>query len=359
MKKILIIFMILLSILVIGNVTVYANDDDPDTDTTPAWPKEYTHEDYKYTITGVVLNVYKIDASKTVETQGSGESAETDNEDFDAYLNEQPTRVVTLDPSKYTLNPEYKTDKIGETNTEFIDLNLKLTKEQLEELLEEEMQSATSKISYMVDIAVKFKLTDYPENYKYFYRQSLLRGFFFSALAKADKLNGTNKLGEYSYNPSIDIEEETSQMINMAFIGKTNDEDETELRYETNLENEEAWVSYLENFTILSEENINVFLSDDETDLSKIQLLMFHDVDDVDHFIQLLNGVSSDSSTSTASDLIDKVTEDQQVEVPNTGLHKNLVWIMLGIITVLTGIIIISYTLKMRQFKQFRKQETI
>ena len=145
----------------------------------------------------------------------------------------------------------------------------------------------------------------------------------------------------------------------MAFIGKTNEEDETELRYETNLENEEAWVSYLENFTILSEENINVFLSDDETDLSKIQLLMFHDVDDVDHFIQLLNGVSSDSSTSTASDLIDKVTEDQQVEVPNTGLHKSLVWIMLGIITVLTGIIIISYTLKMRQFKQFRKQETI
>ena len=366
--------LILLLIIIIGifTINVYADPDDTTGGTTPvtptggttpeestdedlAWPKQYTFKDYKININGVFLNVYKLE--KPEETTGSSSSSTDDeNEMLYKYIKEEPTKVVTLDSKKFTINPELKEDELLGYKTLFIDLNLNLTKEKMKELLTEEINTASSDVAYIVDVVVKFKMNEYPETYKNFRKFTLLRDTFTMPFYYSDKYNNTNEVATIGHNPVIDITKETSQVMNLAVIGKYNGSN-IELNYETKLSDENEWADYISNFTIISENEIDYDTVLDNKDKDKIQLMMIHDVDNIDYYINYMKKLTT--RTNELDELIDKVMVEQQVQVPNTALDKNKLWIMVGTITVLTGIILVAYTLKMIQFRKFRKQETI
>ena len=366
MKKIWILFIIFLGVFAIN---VYAGPDDPtdptggtdpDPNTNPdtsevAWPKEYTFKDYKININGVFLNVYKIEKPEET-TSSSSSSTNDDNEMIYKYIKEEPTRVVTLDPTKFTINPELKEDELVGYDALFIDLNLNLTKAKMEELLAEEINTTSDSVAYIVDVVVKFKLNDYPEPFKNFRKFSLLRDTFVMPFYYSDKYNNTNEVAEIGHNPVIDITNETSQVMNLAVIGMYGGT-QAELNYETKLTEDNDWADYLTNFTIMSENEIDYDTVLDEKDKDKIQLMMIHDAENIDYYINYMKKITT--SSDELDELMDDLLVEQQVQVPNTAFHMNKLWIMVGIVSVLTGLMLIAYTLKMIQFRKIRKQETI
>ena len=355
-NKLLIVFLILiLAIFVINNINVYAADDDDNndtdntdtTETTPAWPKEYSYEDYKFTIKGIDLNLYKITANEN--SNNSIEDNLTDNEEMMNYLNETPTKVIHLDPTKYEIELDHRLDKLGGINTLFINLNLDLTKEDLSELLESEINALNDNENYIVDIVLNYKLDEYPEKYKYFAKMNYFRAFFQTFISLSNQ--------SISFNPEIDITNDTSQILNLAVVEKK----DGKIHFERELTEDNGWVDYVKNYTMLSEEEIKLF-STEEPDYTKMQLVMFHDIDNLNYLIENMKSKSPtevDEDNDNFNNLIDKLNESQQVAVPNTAKSQSTVIFMVGTVSLLSGILLIVYSIKMKEFIKLRNKETI
>ena len=156
MKK---IFTFLIILLCFSVINVYA---EPTT-----WPNTFTYEDYEYQIEGVSLRVYMLEKNSNSET--------TTEDSINNYLNEVPIKEISLPSSAYTINPEYKTTQITGTDTILINLNLNITKEQLKTLLAEELSNVTETKSYIAEITVDYKLTQYPQKYQHIYNTNIIR----------------------------------------------------------------------------------------------------------------------------------------------------------------------------------------
>ena len=158
MKKI-IVFITLLICFITTNV--YA---EPTT-----WPNTFTYGDYEYQIEGVSLRVYSI------QTEESG--TEVTDESHNNYINEIVTREIPLSSSEYTINPEYREENLNGANSILIDLNLNISKEQLETLLSEEIANVTETQKYLAEIALNYKITRYPNTYQHIYNINFMREF--------------------------------------------------------------------------------------------------------------------------------------------------------------------------------------
>ena len=345
-KKLLILFMIILTVFIFNSKNVYA--DDPEA----AWPKSFTGEDFDYTIEGVVLKIYKIDNSKTTTTTTTDDdgntSTVTTNEDSLAYIKGNPTSTISLNANDFTIEPELSKEKLQDTNVAFIDLNLNLTKEQLSTILADELESTTKDISFMFEVVVNYKLDRYPTKYTHFFNFNMLRLLMgtFGSMVTSDDID---------YDGSVDINTTISQVINYGEI-KQDENGQVQFAYFTEINDENGLASYIFNPLILSEEEINLVVSNEnQNDPTKSQYLLFHSVDNIQYLIDNINKVE-ETTEEEAKDTVKDTISEQEVEVPNTAMNHSLVWIMVGIVTFLSGIMIILYTLKMRQF---RKQKTI
>ena len=358
MKKLVALFMILLSVLIIGSTTVYAigdeddtdndstevtDDDTTDTQTSNSWELDFTTDKFNYTVEGVTLKIYKMDSSKTTtvtETTEYGTSTVSKNEDSIAYANAIPTKTISLNKENYSINPELKNDKLGNTNVSFINLNLNITQEKLESLLQEEIESATDDINYIVEVVLNYKITNYPEKYKYFLNLNTMH-MLMSAL--------TSMTGEQiSYTPETSLDGSLSQVINIAIINKESENTEAKLYFDSELNDGNNLISYIFNPLILSEEEIELNTSDiDMTNPEKSEYLMFYNVSNIQYLIDNYNKVA-EQSNEEAKDQV----KDLEVPVPNTALNKSIVWTMTGIISLLTGIMVIMYAKKMKQLRK-------
>ena len=368
-NKVLVLLVVILSILAICNLNVQAEGegDNPNTDpnggtdtgdnngggqnTQTTWGLDYTTNDYDYTIEGVVLKIYKLDSNNTVTSTNNDNgttSTVTTNEDSIAYINGVPTKTVNLAKSDYTINPELSKNKLGEINTSFVDLKLDLTKEKLESILEEEINSTTKDISYIIEISLKYKITRYPEKYRYFLNINSLR-FLISAFGSP----------EITYTPETNINETLSQVLNIVIIEKKDENSETKLTFETELNKDNNISSYIFNPLILSEEEIDFASSNNDLiKPDKAEYLLFHNISNIQFLIDNYNTIENDTNNE-AQDTIKDTIKDLEVEVPNTSKNKSIVIAMIGTIITLTGVILIAYTIRMRQFLRIRKQETI
>ena len=318
-------------------INVYAED---------AWPKEYTYKDYGFTVDDVILNIYKIDSTKTVTTTTDDDGTTTTNEDVEAYFNEIPTSTRSLSPTDFTIDPDYKEDKLNKNDVIFIKLNLDLTKEKIEELLAEEIAATTENIMYKVDIAVKYKITDYPEKYKYFNRINLNR-------LQAKMMNLL--MGE-TVDLSFDITNDTTQVINTVQLFKADADSDVEVKYETRLGEENDLLGEIYNFAMLAEDeessSIVIRNNDDDIDYSKSIILMFYDVDNIQYLIDSTKEVEPQAIVDPSDDddlLKDVIKNGQQVQVPNTAERQSIVWCMLGIISIISGVLILTYITKIRK----------
>lgn len=345
-KKLLIIFMLVLTVFIFNSKNVYAADPEI------AWPKSFTSEDYDYTIEGVLLKIYKIDNSKTTTTtttdEDGGTLTVTTNEDALAYIKGNPTSTISLNANDFTIDPEVSNEKLGDVNGTLVDLKLNLTKEKLTTILADELESTTKDISFMFEVVVNYKLDRYPTNYTHFLNFNIMR-FMMGAvtdLATSETI---------SFDGSVDINNTISQVINYGEI--TQDEaGEVKFTYDTELTDQNGLMAYVFNPLILSEEEVKTELTGEEkNDPTKAHYLYFHYMDNIQYLIDNLNKVE-ETTEEEANDTVHDTISEQEVQVPNTAMNSSTIWIMLGVVTFLSGIIIILYTLKMIQF---RKQKTI
>lgn len=368
---------ILLLIIIIGifAINVYADPDDttggtdPDTtdpeedeeDDYKAWPKSYTYTDknnneFGYTIEGVTLNVYRLDTTKTVQdtvVTSSGTTTIEKNSDLEKYIKGEPSRIISLDPTKYTINPTVNKEKdiLGGIPTTVIDLKLNITKEKIKELVQAEFDATTPDVQYIIEIAVNYKLTDYPAKYVKAHNYNLMRILYGTLYGTFG--NDTSEMNNFD----TDLSGTISQVVNVAVIAKKDASSETEIGYETTLSSDNNIAGFVYNFLCISEEEIP---TDKEPDPTKTQQLMFHNVDNIQYLIDNINEINSNMENYVEDNSdFNNVVKSQEVQVPNTALNKNKLWVMVGTISILTGIMLITYTLKMIQFRKFRKQETI
>ena len=241
----------------------------------------YTYWDFEYTIDGLYLDVYPEDSSKTVTVVETGEDytmTTTDNEDTINYLNGKPAKTIPLSTENFMVNPEYKEGKYTIYDMSFIDLNLNLSKADLESLLQNEIKDTTVDKSYVVEVVLKYKLNKYPANFKYFRNINTWRfaAMMFSFLNPSLAAEDGNDMFDVNINKSI------SQVINIAVISKEDESSDVVIEYGDELGEEE--LSYLLNYLMLSEEDI-----DSEPDASKVKCIMFYTVDGLEDLIDQYN----------------------------------------------------------------------
>ena len=141
MKKILLLMITIISLALIIPVNAAS-----------AWPKSFTEGDYTYSIEGIVLNVYEVSRSAN-----------------DSEYTVQKKRTIDLSADDYTINPISKRTMINSINSLLININLNFTNEKFEQLLQNEINEANENKNYIVDMAVKYKFTNYPDKYKEIY----------------------------------------------------------------------------------------------------------------------------------------------------------------------------------------------
>ena len=338
-KKITIMFMLLLTVFMFNGKNVYA--DDPVT-----WPKSFTSDNYDYSIEGIVLKVYKIDKNKTTtSTDPDDDSTIETNEDNLAYINGTPTSTITLNPSEFTIDPIVKEVMLRDVKTTLVDNNLNITKEKMEELLVDEIESVTDTVSFQFELVLNYKITRYPTKYTHFKNINLLR----SALNMHDSIESQTP---FNYDDSVNMDETISQVINYGEIHKS-DDPQLKLTFFTELNENNSLATFIFNPLMLSTEDIDVF-STEEADPSKYELVLFHTVDNIQYLIDNINKIE-EQTQDTAQDTVGETVKDLEVQVPNTAQGASIAWIMIGITVLFLGILIISYSFKLKELKRIKQ----
>ena len=318
MKKL--IKTIILALLLVININVYAED---------AWPKEITYNDFSILIEGFDLRVYKIDKDSPVHetnvTTENGTLTGTITEDGENFINEVPIKIINLKASDFTINPEFKEEKLLDLNTIFIGLNLKLTKEKLQELLSEEYNQVSENRGYIVELVVNYQVTDFPEKYNYIYKKNLFRDM----LTMYDQNSSTKVL---------DLTKTNYQSLNMISLMLKEGTNEKTIFYEDEiLDNSDEDVSaYVYNYQLFS-------TTDEQTDETEAIGIMFHNITNIDKFIERSEELGS-------VDLEDFIYENDvnpltstAVKVDNTAAFRpNMVFIVGGVL-LLYGIAFLLY----------------
>lgn len=342
MKKRLLIIVLLLGLLIVPFKEVFAEgeEDTPVTaggaSATSAWPKSFNHGDYDFSIEGIILNVYEQHLS--ANSQGKMVAS---SEDLEKYLANNPDRVITLDPTKFTINPTYKEDKFFDNDATFINLGLNLTKEDLEELLSTELSNTSETKNYMVEIAIQYKLTNYPETYKHGYGVNLMKVLL-------GVMTGNENFHE------LDFTKVNTQTYYTIQISYDKDNDTAVFDYDTEATEDNGAGANIFNFILLSDiENPTVVTSEEmneEIDGNN-HLLIFHNFENVDYLIEHIKEIqeSTGESAYESYDVGVDDTEESKVAVPDTAKNFPLYLYLFSVIVMASGITIIARTVYKEQ----------
>ena len=309
MKKIKIIGIILLMFI---TTNVYAAP--------VAWPSTFTYGDYEYEITGVKLNIYEM---KLDSENGNN----VDDNDSNNYLTKNPTDTFNLDPADFTIEPEYKDDKMDNIDATYINLNLNITKEHLENLLADEIAAVTTNKAYYVDLVVTYKLLNYPNTYQHFYQLNTLSIF------------AEDELDTGPTETNIALEQE--QVINTIIIEKT-ESGPTELNYETRIGDNFLQI-FITNYLALSKDGMASW------GINPDYIIMFHNVENIEELIESYNGINDYDEDDVEEALNPKTGSeatagDVVVQTPNTAEKTPIYMYVLSISCIVIGLSIIGYS---------------
>ena len=164
----------------------------------------------------------------------------------------------------------------------------------------------------MIDIALNYKLTKYPDKYNHYlsYNSFRLLLSLFGSLVNLDDI---------TYTPQTDISDTISQIINVATITKESADSDVELFYETELTKDNGLSTYIFNPLILSEDEISMSLAtDNKFDETKTAYLLFHTASNIQFLIDNFSKVESDTYDEAKGVLNIDLTNKGQLTYPRT-----------------------------------------
>lgn len=330
MKNKIILVGIMFLITITGVINVNAEGE-------ASWPKTLTYKEYEYTIEGIELRIYQLDARKnvTTTTEENGVTIEkTTSEDMENYLQDRPTKVIPLSPTEYTISPEHKEDKLNGYNTIFINLKLNMNKEKLGALLQDEMTKVTKDITYVAEVVVKYKLTKAPATYQYFQNINTIKELV--RLLDGDK-DTSHRV------TSLNVS--NSQVMGAAILS-LNEAGVKELDYERVLSENTSNASFGLNYLTLdtSESAANEISADG-------QLFMFHDFENIEYLIQHYQKIEDGAEENIKENLTNVQDNDQIVKVDNTVAELPKYIYVMGILSIILGTLIIVLVMHKRKNK--------
>ncbi len=311
MKKIIKGFIIALLLTI--NINVYAED---------AWPKTISHNNFTISIEGFDLKAYRFDAdeeTKTItNTDDEGNTITlTTTDSGENYLYENPQEIINLKPSDFTIEPEFKDDKLYDVDSLFVYLKLNLTKEKLIALLTDEGIISdvddTGKISYYIELVVNYKILEYPDKYQFAFKRNYIRSI----------LNGRN------YEKDLDLTQTNYQVLNLIRVQYNKQTEQIDYSYDTTLnEDNSDFAKAVLNYEVFKEDN------SDEND--KTFILLFHNMDNIEYLIDNYSSIIKEP----LDDEVNPITATQ-VKVPNTAMNIPITFYLLCGLIIMMGIAIL------------------
>ena len=307
MKKIYKILIIIFIFMI--QINVHAEDNVQVT----SLPKSYSYGGYEFTIEGLALNVYKIN--------------ENDEEDdgWNNYATNNPDKTIQLNSSDLSISPVMSSSTISGVPLSLVNLNFDITKEKLEEVLENEGITPTTENNYLSEIVVRYKLSKIKIESANMYNLN-----YFKTLINIT--NSREWANEVSLNTTIE------QTINIIVLSYNEETNRKEVFYETRVTEDNNLGSALLNYLGLSIEGVNS-LNDKVNDL-----LMFYNIENIE---DLLDISEVDEDTEDIKDNIlhpstSTTTNNQVVNVQDTLSNKSNILYIISILMITIGISLIG-----------------
>ena len=317
-KKISILLLVVVSFM---TMNVHAEGE--------AWPNDYAHGDFTFSVEGVYLNLYQFNAAdepiEEHETTEYGTVTSTTTQSAIDYMQHRPIKSVDLIADDFTFEPTFTTGKLGNIDTLFVKTNLNLVKEDFEDIFLDYLDMVDENISYIVDVCLKYRITNYPSNYNHFYQQDITRGLLsmFSTNASTFKIN-----------PS----ESNYYVMDKVVIAYNSETDEVEIDFTNTLTDENAYFKT----TVLG---LTANEKTSETDNDDFRVLI-HNFDNVEVLVNLLEQQSEPTEGDIPDNPITSTEVNQTVKIPDTGKTKPLLLYGISIVIILAGAIMIVKMLK-------------
>lgn len=316
MKKILTTFPIIVFFL-FASINVYAEEQ-----TITALPKAYTSGEYTYSIDGFELRAYEMNNSD-------------DSEGLLNFIKGAPDKTIPLNDADLKISPETKDSTINDVPTTLVDVNFNITSAKLEQYLTNAGLTATAEKSYLVEIVLNYKLTKGKIESAHIYNFNFAKTFFGSFMGE------NNGIQETALNTPI------SQTLNIAVVTYNNETSKSQAVYETTVTEENGIAAYVLNY--LATSTTPVTGTNDAID----DILMFHNIDNVDYLIESLKKVEDDAKEDNGDGMKDVITNNnnnsnnpngQVVKVENTAAKVPRHFWIISIMMIILGTSIIGYT---------------
>lgn len=315
-SKVLKIFFIIAIAISIKNIQVYALDSVVEQSN---WPKKVILDDYEYIVEGFELQVYEFERDKDEENNASSETEDIikmpipTQESLNKYAEGKYIRSISIPLDNLIINPKHTLATQEEIlNFIMVNMNLNITKEQLELLLSEEMEKVTKDKYYLVDMVMNYRFTRYPEKFKYVGRINFSR-----MLKGPSEIENLNVPILYT-----NITETVKQRINNMTI-TINQQGNKELYYTTELNLEEEFPIFslitIADAIILSEKEININIDLDIDKEPNIEDFAFNLIS----FSNLNIPNFSSDSEANIKELKSRLEDAIQVITDNTGSINN------------------------------------
>ena len=310
----------ILLILVVAFMTINVHAEGE------AWPKDYSHGDFTFSVEGVYLNLYELNAQdEMIEVTTEGDSTIKATQSAIDYMQHNPKKSVDLIADDFTFEPTYTTGKLGNIDTLFVKTNFSIVKEDFEDIFLDYMDMVDENISYIIDVCLKYKITNYPSNYNHFYQQDITRGLLsmFSPNANTFKINPT---------------ESNYYVMDKVIIAYNSETDEVEINFTNTLTEENAYFKT----TILGLTANEKTNSNDEDEYR----VLIHNFDNTEVLVNLLEKQPEPTEDDIPDNPITSTDANQTVAIPDTGKTVPFLLYGISIILILAGAVMIIKIMK-------------
>lgn len=278
----------------------------------------YQKNGFEINITGYVLDVYEVNEDSPIvkETSKDGTATTENTEDEIKYRDGNLFSSYEIPEEFYSKNVKVETGKLYDVDALFVDTDLQITKEDLEEILEEEMGLATETKQFLVDLSVEYEIASVPSDYSYLYTYDLVR--ILQSLAVLEEI------------PEYQLGAPGRQVINRITITKEENKDAV-LSFPKDVE-ERNKISFM-NYIGVSSHEISIQSDPPE------YYIMFHNVNNVKELMDQDEGDNPQTATMV----------DDIVPIPDTGKMASVLYYIEGILFMIIGAGIIYSTVIKKQ----------
>lgn len=295
-------------------------------DAATSFPADYEVGDFKYTIEGFNIKIYK----------------------NDGIFSNKVEKKIEIPKDKVTINPVGKTIMVSEGKQPMasVKLNFQLEDETIEQLVKKEIPTITNEDDvYYISVEVDYKLTKIPQGYPYMFRFNMFN--FFA---------GIGSLAGEDYNvedANVNLNQSTSQMIDMAVYAKK----DGQVVYLTENEGTSLKESAIGDYVFLSTTDTFTLIDlTGESSNEKSYGFVIHDLDNIEEVYKKNEEKNKEAAdkwfdehnndNETIDDEPRSVTKQTQaVKVPDTDARSKS-QILFGISIMLLGSAIVLFELR-------------